>query len=313
MNLLISHKDDIDGVTPVILCNLAGFKYEYNLFSSHKLLEEFIIESIDNNYFKEFDNIFIVDLTIRKEICEYIDKSICKDKIYIFDHHLPSDELNYFSFQHSKSNIDNKLESGTSLFYKYLVDNYSNDNLIKQSTKKFVELVRLNDTWDWKKINEYDAIRLSDLYSFYGNDTYIKEFTKRLEENNEFKFIDNELFYLNLNEIKTKRYMEEKEKDIIFCKFHEYNIGVVFAENNRSLLGNYLAEKYIDQIDFIMIININRSISLRGVDKVNLSDIASIYHGGGHFNAAGISLPENIRNDILKLIFKEKIDLTNRC
>ena len=71
-------------------------------------------------------------------------------------------------------------------------------------------------------------------------------------------------------------------------------------------MGNYLINKY-DYLDYVVLINVDKSISFRGKDKVDLSIIAKKYNGGGHFNAAGSPLPKNLKEIIIKEIFKEVI------
>ena len=91
--------------------------------------------------------------------------------------------------------------------------------------------------------------------------------------------------------------------------FNSFNntldFSIVYAELNRSALGNYLIEKY--DIDFAIIINISKSISYRGKNIVDLSLFAKEYNGGGHKNASGSPLPKDIQKEITKKIFKKVI------
>ena len=64
-----------------------------------------------------------------------------------------------------------------------------------------------------------------------------------------------------------------------------------------------MAEKYQNEYDFIAVVNISRSVSYRGVKDIDLSEFAKLYGGAGHKQAAGSSLPKNLLNDIIKLIF----------
>lgn len=64
----------------------------------------------------------------------------------------------------------------------------------------------------------------------------------------------------------------------------------------RSDVGDYIMEKYIDEIDFVLLYTYYANtkifvVSLRGKDKVNLCDISKHFlKGGGHFNAASFSV-----------------------
>ena len=82
--------------------------------------------------------------------------------------------------------------------------------------------------------------------------------------------------------------------------------GIVFAESNRSLLGNYLAQKYAYMLDFIVIINMQQGISFRSVkDEINVAEIASIYGGGGHVKASGAPMDNSLKKEVLALILKD--------
>ena len=81
--------------------------------------------------------------------------------------------------------------------------------------------------------------------------------------------------------------------------------GVVFAETNKSELGNYLSNKYTE-LDLIVLINAANSISYRTTkDDVDVSVFASNYQGGGHAKASGSGITDEQREQIIKLYFKE--------
>ena len=82
-----------------------------------------------------------------------------------------------------------------------------------------------------------------------------------------------------------------------------YNVGVVFAEQYQSELGNVLAKNH-PELDFIAIIDPSSSVSYRGVkDNIDLGQFAKIYGGGGHPKSAGSQISENVRNRVLEIIF----------
>ena len=94
---------------------------------------------------------------------------------------------------------------------------------------------------------------------------------------------------------------------IIFRNINGYNVGIVFAEKYRSQLGNYLANIYKEKVDAICIINMARSISLRGIkEDMPVNKLAEIYSGGGHPLSAGMPLPSNLKEKIVELIFGEE-------
>lgn len=302
MKLLLTHVDP-DGITPIILMNLINQEFEYKLFEATEL-SSFIIENLNNNYFDKYDEIYITDLGITKECAEKIVSSNYKFKL--FDHHESHYYLNDYEFATVKEEVNGFKECGTTLFFNYLVKEYNNPILTKNSVLTFVELVRENDTWQFTEFEE-DAHNLSALFSFYGKDLYIENYTDFLKNNNTFYFNKTELIILKSLNRQKQEYLEEMKDKVIFKKIDGYNVGIVFAERHRSNLGNYLARIYSDKVDFICIINLAKHISLRGIKEDKpVNKFASIYGGGGHPLAAAMPCPDGLKEKIIDYIFGVK-------
>ena len=305
MKLLLSHIADPDGITPIILLKLLNLDFEYELFEATKL-SEFIIEKMDTDYFEKFEDIFIVDLGINKECAEIINNIKNKNKFKIFDHHESNNFLNNYEFGRVIEEVNGFKECGTSIFFSYLINNYKDSILTKESIVTFVELVRENDTWQFTELEE-DAHNLSTLFSFYGKDAYVDVYTEFLRKNDKFYFNRTELLILKSLNRQMKEYLEEKKDKVIIKNINGYKVGIIFAERYRSNLGNYLAREYSDKVDFICIINVAHHMSLRGVktDKP-VNKFAEIYGGGGHPLAAGMPNPEGLKDKIIDYIFGEE-------
>lgn len=296
--LLISHVADEDGITPVILAKLVYGKIETALVNTGET-DETLLENID-----KYDLIYITDLSITDALAQKINaNSEYKNKIKIFDHHQSALYLNKYKFAKVIVETKTKKESATSIFYKYLLRISKNKTLRKKSTKGLVNQVRIVDTYDFKKEKDKEALNLDYLFAILGRKNYIDYFTNYIKENDNFKYTRQEKLLIKLEKDRVDNYLKQKDKEIILAKVDGYNVGIVYAESNRSILGHRMLENY--NIDFAIIINISKSISFRGADKVDLSVYASKYNGGGHKNASGCPLPENILKDITKQIFKE--------
>lgn len=305
MKLLLSHIADLDGVTPVILMNLLNEDFEYELFEIGEL-SSFIEERLENNYFDKYDNIFITDLGITKECADKIINSKYKDKFKLFDHHESHYYLNDYEFATVMEEINGFKECGTTIFYNYLVNTYDNNVLKKPSVINFVELVRENDTWQFTDFKE-DAMNLNALFNFYGRETYIDTYTEFLKNNDEFYFNKTELIILKSLNREKEDYIEMMKDKVLFRNLNGYTVGIVFAEKYRSQLGNFLAQLYKDKVDAICIINLARSISLRGIKEDKpVNKLAEVYNGGGHPLSAGMPLPVNLKEKILDYIFGEE-------
>ncbi len=304
MKLLLSHIADLDGITPVILLKLLNIDFEYELFEVNEL-SKFIVEKMNTDYFDKFEEVYITDLGITKECADIIVNSKYKDKFLLFDHHESHYYLNDYDFATVIEEHDNYKVCGTTLFYNYLLKKYNNDILKRNSVVMFVELVRENDTWQFTDLKD-DAFNLNNLFAFYGRDKFIEIYTDFLNTNNEFYYSKLELTILESLNRQKQEYIESFKDKVIIKEINGYKIGFVFAENYRSELGNYLAEIYYNQVDFIGIINMNRHISFRGKkDFKPTNKFAEIYGGGGHPLASAMKLPEDIKEKILKYIFDE--------
>lgn len=300
--LLISHIADLDGVMPVILTDLVFDDYDYKLFEI-KDLDNYMEEAINNNEFDKYDKVFITDLCVSNQIAEKINASLLKNKITILDHHKGAEPLNKYPFINVTVYQDNIMESGTSLYYKYLLDNYSNKYLLSSAVSDMVTLVRLGDTWEWKKNNIVDARNIGTLLSYYGNEKFISNYTKFLRDNDEFYFTDAEKLLLEVDARRRDEYIENLKDKIIIKEINGYKVGIVFAELYRSEVGNTLAEFYRDEVDLILIINLNRSLSFRSIEsKADVDEFAHFFKGKGHMHAAGAPIPDGLKDATIDYI-----------
>ncbi len=290
--LIISHKADPDGITPIILSKLVFDKFEY-ILSDIDEVDKYVMDNIDKE-------MIIVDLNISEETADYILNN--NKNVLVFDHHLSNINMNKYPFI-KVVDFDDIKQSGTSLYYKYLLEKYNNELLNKDVAKKLVEHVRTMDTYDFSITSKEEANNIEVLFKIYGRELFIDKFYNVIINDKEL-YSDEDLNLINLEKLRIKRYVEEKE--IIEITLDNKKVGVVFAERNMSELGNYLVNKY-DYLDYVILINVDKSISYRGNNKVDLSVIAKKYNGGGHFNAAGSPIPIDLKEKIIKAIFKDAI------
>ncbi len=291
--LVISHIADPDGVTPIILSKLVFEEFDY-ILSENKDVNDNVKNNLD-----KYDFIYVVDLNISEELADYIEENY-KDKIMILDHHLSCDNMNKYSF--IEVNAKGK-ESGTSLYYKYLLNNYNNNLLNRKSTKLLVEHVRTMDIYDFSKTSKEEAEKLEMIFKIYGKDKFIDKYYNVIINDLEL-YSKEDLNLVELEKGRIKRYIEEKE--FIEISLDNKRVGVVFAERYISELGNYLINKY-DYLYYIVLINMDKKISYRGNGKVDLSVIAKKFGGGGHINAAGNCLSSGLKEKVIKEIFPDAI------
>lgn len=122
--------------------------------------------------------------------------------------------------------------------------------------------------------------------------------------NDEFAFSEMEQTLISLEEEKTNQYIEEKLKRVKIAKIQGIKVGIVFAEQKRSLLGHAMAEKL--DIDIAIVVNVDRSVSYRAdKENVDICLLAKPYGGGGHKHAGGSPLPMDLQEKICEYIFKD--------
>lgn len=304
--LILTHKADIDGLSPIVFLKLIRDDVEQILLNANEINEK-MTEIIRNKSYLQYDEIFVTDLSLSKETCELIMSTGHEDRFKSFDHHATCLDANDFPFGTSISeNEDGVKECATSLIYKYLLKTYP-ETFENPAIRDYTELVRQSDTWDWVKTNNKYANWLSDLLPIIGRDDFIDFYVNFFKENKKFYFTEKQIYLLETEEKRVQRYIEESEKTMFHAKLCGRRCGVVFAELHRSMLGNYLAEKYANCLDFIVIINMQQGLSFRSYKKdVNVGEIASIYGGGGHINSSGASMDNSLKREVIKLIMNDK-------
>lgn len=305
--LILSHKADIDGLSPVIFLNLIRDNVDVILLNANDINPK-VTEMIKDKSYLKYDEIFVTDLTLDEATCDLIMSTGYDNKFHSFDHHALNLVSNNYPFGVAISKNDEGVnQCATSLFYKYLCKEYP-ETFDNPALATYTELVRLSDTWDWAKTNNTDANKLGDLLNILGRDEYIKNYIQYFKnEKEKFAFTDNEQYLLNVEEKRIQRYLEEAEKTMFHATLCGKPCGIVFAEQHRSLLGNYLADKYSYCLDFIIMINMQQGLSFRcNKDSINVGEIATIYGGGGHVKASGAPMDNSLKREVIKLILKDK-------
>lgn len=303
--LLLTHKADPDGVSPVIFLKLIREKLDYVLLNANDIIGK-VQEIIKNKSYLLYDEIFITDLTLDRATCEMIMQTGNSSRFHLFDHHAFNLVANEYPFGTAIStNAEGINECATSLIYKYLKNLYP-QVFDTEAMSTYTELIRQSDTWDWVKTNNLESKKLNDLHDILGRDKYIEYFVEFFKKNKNFYFTPEQEYILKIEQDRIKRYLEETEKTMFHATLCGRRCGIVFAESNRSLLGNYLAQKYSNIIDFVVIINMQQGLSFRSIkDDVNVAEFASIYGGGGHVKASGAPMDNSLKKEVIKLILKD--------
>jgi len=295
---LFTHTD-LDGVGCAIIAKL-GFGKNVDIeYCDYDNINEKVANYITSKDYINHGTTFITDISVNEQVAEMIDKIHLIKEFMLIDHHKTALWLNKYEWTWiSEYHNEGIKSSGTTMFYQS-ISHYKHVLFVDN----FIESVRRYDTWEWKdKFNDIIPKQINDLMYILGRDIFIEDVIYQLENNLEYKISQQNIELLNRNQEKINRYIESKDKTIIIKEIQGYQAGVVFAEQYSSELGNKLATIH-PELDFIAIINPQHSVSYRTIKDIDLSVIAKIYGGGGHPKASGSPINDDMRKNIIDLVF----------
>lgn len=321
MKIKLFTDSDLDGVGCVILANIAYGKKNVDVeYCNPYTINEKISEFIEKEEYKEYDYVYITDLSISLEIADIINtlnppnfaSGFCLgEMVQLLDHHKSAKGLNKYFFCYVKEyNDEIKLDfetSGSYMFYEHLIN--IEDLKPNGYLYNFIDLIRQYDTWEWKDNENLLAKELNDLFHIIGIKEFADSYTNKLIcDNNPSLFSKRDRMLLKLEQDKIDKYIYNKNKTLRKIKINEHLVGVVFAEHYVSELGNQLNILNAD-LNYVAIINMDRSVSFRTTkDNIDLSIIAKSFGGGGHPKAAGCDLSEDLIQSFINKLFKKDGD-----
>ncbi|WP_027409351.1 DHH family phosphoesterase [Anoxybacteroides tepidamans] len=278
---------DLDGVGCALLAALAFGDQVHISYCSYRNLNERVQRFVEDHQDRE-SQLFITDLSVNAEVEQQLaERFAAGGHVQLIDHHATALHFNRYPWgQVEPVNQQGMKTCATSLFYEFLVhQQYLERN---ETLDEFVELVRQYDTWDWDENNNIRAKRLNDLFSMLGIDEFVKQMTERLQMQQPFSFTDMEEFVFQIEEKKVQRYIRMKQKHMVQTWIDEYCVGIVFAEQHISELGNMLSKR-CPHLDLIAMINLGtKHIGFRTIhDAVDVAEFAKRFGGGGHPKASG--------------------------
>lgn len=310
---LFTHTD-LDGVGCEIVGRLAFDNIDVTHCDYHNV-NEVIEEFIKVQGYSDFDKIYITDISVNKNVARLLDTYI-PNKVKLIDHHETAEWMNNsFTWAEVTPDIFGTKQSGTNLFFEYL-EGYNRGFRYYDALSVFVEKIRRYDTWDWKDIyNDKEAGELNQLMYLIGRKEFANSYVKRFRNTDIFSFSDgswHQMFnqsdkvVIKLDNDKKKSYINRKNKQMKTINFKGNKVGVVFAEQYISELGNELNSINRD-LEYIAIIDMgNKKVSLRTIhNHIHLGkDVASIFGGGGHAKASGFQFDDLVPHKAVSLIFE---------
>ena len=311
MKIKLFTHTDLDGIGNALLL------LKYNKISMKDIdyldytnVNDVIRQFIKDKKYKEYDIVYITDLSINEELAEMIN-NIKNNNFILFDHHQSSLPLNKYKWATVQVCQDNGIKTcATTLFYNGVFDTFEDDVL--------VETIRQWDTFDWVNKEEgYRAQKLNDLLYILGREDFIELCMKSKFDIVTIINNDNSKLLLKIDERNKKEYIENKSKTGVFMKLsipinkikREYNVYLVCADKYISELGNSIC-KNNKNYDLCIMIDIDKkSLSYRSVkEDVDCCEIAKYFNGGGHLRSAGSEFTyisnESIYSSLFDVIMK---------
>lgn len=311
--IIFSHENDIDGLGSIILGKLAFNEIDYDLSSNVNVLETKFRTMLENGELNKYDNIYITDLALYSPSVELVKKDYeLSRKVLVFDHHRSAinDGYNKYDF----SNIVEVDEAGrkmcgTNLFYEYLISK----GLITRTPAldEFVELTRLEDTWEWKNNQDKGtkAHDLAILFNVIGIEQYIDIMYKKLStKETSFDLTSEEETIINNKKSEYLALLEQIWSNSELFKDESNNdYSAVYAGYEyRNELGEYVRSLSIKDLKYLVIIALEKGEfgqkSYRSIeDAFDVGKIAESHGGNGHPAAASVNITKEQREYALKL------------
>lgn len=286
--LLLTHSQDIDGIGCAILASKSFKDCKIEPTKTFDITNN-VGKYIDSKEIYKYDKIYVTDLCIKEPLLKFIDNDKeLKDKLLVLDHHKTEIEEGNNKYDFINIIIENDMgvkESGTSLFYKYLLDN----NYLEESKilNEIVEWTRQYDVWDWQKENNYNAKKLHILLDF--ETSIINKFEKNVLKEISEIVEKIKVITLNINDF-------------------DYRIGYVKSPYKyRNDINEFIIKEGNKQnIDIIgMIMTDIDTVSYRQVKNYDVSIIAKHFGGKGHVGASSNSQDNKL---FKKMIEENKIE-----
>lgn len=316
MKIKVFNHNDLDAVGCTIMLKMI-FEEVDVIHCGYDEINERIARFVNDSGYLSYDKIFITDISVNEEVAHLIDSIYQQGAdIILIDHHPTSLWLKEkYEWAIVAPLLDNGIKaSATVLLHDYLMQHYPEKSDVLNNLNSFSEIVRKFDTWDWDRLNDPVPKKFNDLLHLVGKTEFIDRMIKRLSlMGNNIRLNDQEEFLLEVNQENINRYIENTR--VIKAKFSDfisadvdYDIGIVFAEQHISELGNRICNNNPD-IDFVIIINFRtNTFSFRSTrEDIHLGEIARKYFGGGgHPQAAGAEIGDEKVDLITKLLISKE-------
>ena len=320
--LIFSHESDIDGMGSVILGKIAFSNIDYVLASNPEPLELKFREYINDKKLYSYDKVYITDLSLSNPSLDMVhNDKLLVNKVKVFDHHEKAIKqgLNKYDFTFIEE-VDEtgKKRCATEIFYKYLLDNkYINKT---DAIDTYVELTRLEDTWEWKKNSNEEAHDLAILFNKIGIEKYIDTITNILKTKKEFILDEKELSIIQKQKELYKKAIEEFVQETEYLEDENNNkFGIVIAPYQyRNDIPEFIKNNNTNNIKYFITVALDKEEfgqkSYRSIENgFDVNEVAMKHNGGGHPSAAAVSITKEQNKKMKTLPKKLALEYISKC
>lgn len=313
---LFTHTD-LDGVGCAILMRSLFKEEEHIVDVSYcdynnvdEKIQNFVNEKTDKKM-DDYDYIFITDISVNEEtaaLLNDVEEGDVTPFVQLLDHHNTAKWLNKYDWAYVNDVYeDGHKTSGTSLIIDFFNERSGFERETTPAIKHFAETVRKYDTWEWTThYNEVLPKELNDYLYMIGRPAFVEYVLNEVIVSGDEPIYFNEKAraLLDQKQAEIKSYIQKKGKQIRISEVQDSKVGIVFAEQYVSELGNELAKQNLD-LEFIILIDMGeKKVSYRTVrEDIDLGKVAKKYGGGGHPKAAGSQFSEEFVLDFLNELF----------
>lgn len=330
--LLFTH-DDLDGAA----CELVFLLRKYFSCLSHDFkiircsnnnVDQMVQHALDDGTINSYSTIYFTDIAPSKKLVIELNDKLGNNLI-IIDHHKTNLYINdIVKNSYVVTEIQpGKMACGASLlldhFYGRRIDHdsYFKENFVRESIsfmRDFVEMVRLYDTYEWKKDNDERPYRLNVFFKMLGPDIFIQHYTSKIDNARKFYLAQTaEILPLHVLSYDETRFIDaviERQQNIIdsitLDDVQVIDIKGVKAAIMLAPLGanvNEIANQFLSkykEVDIFIEADIKRGVwSFRSLyPKFDVSSYAKQMGGGGHPCAAGAPMDYNLKDGIVSTL-----------
>ena len=318
--LLITH-NDLDGAGPAILFSVVLGKENVEIRHCGNGPMSYLIKNAVLNEADNYNKIIATDISVNEIDAEIINTSRNIDKFILIDHHSTAMFLNKYDWAVVESsliedsfradyykNIDEnkpRSSSATSLVYDYL-DYIGLTNNINTELREFVHNIATYDTWDWINTfnNKKECYDLNLLFFIYGSTLFDEKFTEHFSKSASKTsfFLDNQQD--DFDKINKTLLEVEVAKRSNFLKYvsKNFKVGSIEIGDKKYSMCMWVGNTYMNDVFLLMkekypqkdlyIINYGTGIGLRTDTNIDVGQLAKMFRGGGHKEAAGIKISD---------------------